>query len=68
MDCSRSLSTPNACPPKAPQRTGWRWTVNFNRLTLVTLVIAVAGFAGTAFAAGASEAVVQAAPLAGASH
>ena len=51
MDNTTSLSSSNRRRPAAPDVAAKRCTVNFDKLTLVTLVIALAGFAGTAFAA-----------------
>jgi hypothetical protein len=49
--CSNSWLAARCATPRARARPGRR--VNFDRLTLVTFVIAVAGFAGTAIAGGA---------------
>lgn len=59
MDTTTSMMPSVPAPtPDAPAPTTCRLGVN--KLTLVTLVIAVAGFAGTAFAGTAPDCSIQA--------
>ena len=58
MNCTSSPTVARATTPGTAAARGR--VVNFNRLTIATLLIAVAGFAGTAFAAVPIDCTAQA--------
>jgi hypothetical protein len=62
MDTTRSLTPPDVAGSAPRLQLGKGCTVSLNKLTLATLVIAVAGFAGTALAADPPSFDSQAAP------
>ena len=64
MDTTGSHSSPNGRRSIARKRAYGACAGSFDKLTLITLVIALAGFAGTAFAAAPLDCNAQVTPSA----